>query len=418
LITTEIFNVLLLVAIALISARVLGHIFDKLKQPAVIGELFAGVIIGIIVIMFFSGQEYFLFDRPLPIPNLNPYVLYEGMEYNPFDFLAEIGILFLLFISGLETKMSKLKKMEKASSFVAVGGVFVPLILGYIIAITFLDFSTMEGIVVGLILTATSVGVTVRTLLDLHVLNSDVGTTILGGAVIDDILAIVLLALFMGAESVTGAFMIGIRIAIFFFIFLLIGLKVIDRILSLGDKLHVPKAFLSISLSILLIYSFFAYEAGISGIIGAFVAGLIIGQSFRSKKISDDVKTLGYGLFIPLFFVAVGFKMAVQGTSLDVNSLATIGLLSFVLVTIGIVGKIIGCGLGALLAGMNHKESLQIGIGMIPRMELALIISSAAIAQGIISDTIGHQILIATVILTIVTTIIAPVLIKASFKNS
>jgi len=110
--------------------------------------------------------------------------------------------------------------------------------------------------------------------------------------------------------------------------------------------------------------------------------------------------------------------MAVQGTSLDVNSLATIGLLSFVLVTIGIVGKIIGCGLGALLAGMNHKESLQIGIGMIPRMELALIISSAAIAQGIISDTIGHQILIATVILTIVTTIIAPVLIKASFKNS
>jgi len=289
LITTEIFNVLLLVAIALISARVLGHIFDKLKQPAVIGELFAGVIIGIIVIMFFSGQEYFLFDRPLPIPNLNPYVLYEGMEYNPFDFLAEIGILFLLFISGLETKMSKLKKMEKASSFVAVGGVFVPLILGYIIAITFLDFSTMEGIVVGLILTATSVGVTVRTLLDLHVLNSDVGTTILGGAVIDDILAIVLLALFMGAESVTGAFMIGIRIAIFFFIFLLIGLKVIDRILSLGDKLHVPKAFLSISLSILLIYSFFAYEAGISGIIGAFVAGLIIGQSFRSKKISDMV---------------------------------------------------------------------------------------------------------------------------------
>ena len=416
-IATEIFNVLLLVAIALIFARVLGHIFDKFKQPAVIGELFAGVIIGIIVIMFFSGQEYFLFGRPLPAPNLNPYVLYEGMEYNPFDFLAEIGILFLLFISGLETRMSKLKKMEKASSFVAVGGVFVPLILGYIVAITFLDFSTMEGIVVGLILTATSVGVTVRTLLDLHVLNSDVGTTILGGAVIDDILAIVLLALFMGAESVTGAFMIGIRIAIFFFIFLLIGLKVIDRILSLGDKLHVPKAFLSISLSILLIYSFFAYEAGISGIIGAFVAGLIIGQSFRSKKISEDVKTLGYGLFIPLFFVAVGFKMVVEGASLDIDSLATIGLLSVVIIIIGIVGKIIGCGLGAFLAGMNRKESLQIGVGMIPRMELALIISSAAIAQGIISGTVAHQILIATVILTIVTTIIAPVLIKASFKN-
>jgi len=417
LISTEIFNVLLLVAIALILARVLGHIFDRFNQPAVIGELFAGIIVGIVVLMFFSGQEYIIFDRPLPLPNLNPYILYEGMEYNPFDFLAEIGILFLLFISGLETRMSKLKKMEKASSFVAVGGVFVPLILGFIIAVLFLDFSTMQGIIIGLILTATSVGVTVRTLLDLQVLDSDVGTTILGGAVIDDVLAIVLLALVMGTESVTGAFWIGIRIAIFFFIFLLIGLRVIDKVLDLGDKIHVPKAFLSISLSIMLIYSFFAYESGISGIIGAFVAGVLIGQSFRSKKISDDVKTLGYGLFIPLFFVAVGFRMAIQGSTLDINSFSTILILSLVLIIVGIIGKIIGSGIGALLAGMKARESLQIGIGMIPRMELALIISSAAIAHGILSDSFGHQLLIATVILTIVTTIVAPVLIKASFNN-
>ena len=416
-IITEIFNVLLLVAIALIFARILGHIFDKFKQPAVIGELFAGIIIGIIVILFFSGQEYILFGKSLPIPNLNPYELYKAMEYNPFDFLAEIGILFLLFISGLETRMSKLKKMEKVSSLVAIGGVFLPLILGYIYAINFLNLSPMEGITVGLILTATSVGVTVRTLLDLQVLNSDVGTTILGGAVIDDILAIILLALILGTESVTGAFMIAFRIILFFFIFLLLGLKIIDKILDLGEKIHVPKAFLSISLSILLIYSFFAYESGISGIIGAFVAGLLIGQSFRSKKISEDIKTLGYGFFIPLFFVAVGFKMAIEGFSLDLNSVTSIIILSTAIIIIGIIGKIIGCGIGAMLGGMNKRQSLQIGIGMIPRMELALIISSAAITQGIVTGPIAHQILIATVILTIVTTIIAPILIKASFNN-
>jgi len=331
-----------------------------------------------------------------------------------FILFAEIGILFLLFISGLEIRMSKLKKMERASSFVAIGGVFFPLALGISSAI-FLGFSNQDSIIIGLILVATSVGVTVRTLMDLHVLDTDVGATILGGAVIDDVIGIIFLAFVLGIESLMDAVWVGLRIVIFFLIFLILGLKIIDKVLDLGEKIRLPNAFLSISLSILLIYSFFADRAGISGIIGAFVAGLLIGQTVSSKKISTEVKTVGYGFFIPLFFVGVGASLW-KNTGDDLLSLATIGIFS-VIIFVAIVGKIIGCGIGARLAGMNTKESLQIGVGMIPRMELALIISSAAVSHEIIVGNVAHQIMVATVLLTIVTTIVAPFLIKATFKK-
>lgn len=406
-----IFNVLLLCALALISARILGYLFYKLKQPAVIGEMIAGIILGGIIVGVFSGQEFYLFEYKLPLPLLN----FASEDFNPFTLFAEIGILFMLFISGLETSLPKLKKMGKNSSFVAIGGVILPLLLGTLAGI-FLGLNLQESIVIGLILTATSVGVTVRTLMDLQVLDSDVGTTILGGAVIDDVIGIILLAFALGIGSLMDAVWIGIRIMVFFLIFLLLGLKVIDKILDLGEKIHLPKAFLSISLAILLIYSFFADKAGISGIIGAFVAGILIGQNVKSRKIIEEIKTIGYGFFIPIFFVWVGFSLW-NGLGIDQTILVSTVIMSIVIITVSIVGKIVGCGIGAKLAGMTGREALQVGVGMIPRMELALIIVAAAISRGLLTGNVAHQILIVTILLTIVTTLIAPVLIKASFKT-
>jgi Kef-type K+ transport system membrane component KefB len=233
-------------------------------------------------------------------------------------------------------------------------------------------------------------------------LDSKVGNTILGASVIDDILGIILLAFIFGIES---PLWIGFKIILFFIIFLFIGIKLIDKILDLGEKIHLPKAFLSISLSIFLIYSFFADKAGISAIIGAFIAGLLIGQTIRSIKIVNDVKTIGYGFFIPLFFVWVG-------TLINVNSFLTIGLFSVIIVIIAILGKVIGCGLAARFSGLNIKESLQIGIGMIPRMEVTLIIATYAITKNIVTGYIADQILASTLILTIITSIITPYLIK------
>jgi Kef-type K+ transport system membrane component KefB len=377
-----------------------------MRQPAVIGEIIAGILLGGVGLFLFMGQTITVYNYPFTLPELN----YLSPE---FQLLAEIGILFLLFISGLETSLSQLKKMGKPSTYIAIGGVIVPLVFGILVGLLF-GYSLPVSIVIGLILVATSVGVTVRTLMDLHVLDSDVGTTILGAAVIDDVIGIVLLAFVFGFDSPVT---LGLKIVIFFFIFLYLGLKVIDRILNLGERILLPKAFLSISLSIFLIISFFASALGIAGIIGAFVAGLLIGNTLKSRKIIDDVRAIGYGLFIPLFFVWVGAQLW-SGASTDLTTYASIGLLTLMIIIVAILGKLFGCSIGAFLSHMKKRECIQIGIGMIPRMELALIIVTSAISTGVISDfEVQHQILAATILLTIVTTLITPVLLKATFNE-
>jgi Kef-type K+ transport system membrane component KefB len=398
----------LLVALALIFARIFGYLFHRVKQPAVIGEIVAGIILGGLAITFFSGKTFQVFDYSLVLNTIN-----YNSEY--FAFIAEIGILFLLFISGLEIRVSRLKKTSKTSSCVAVGGVILPFLLGFISGM-FLGFGTQESIVIGLILVATSVGVTARTLMDLDIIDTDSGAAILGGAVIDDVIGILLLAFAIGIESAIDAVWVGVRIAIFFLIFLYLGLKVIDKILDLGEKIHLPRSFLSFSLAILLIYVYFADKAGLSGIIGAFVAGVIIGQNFRSKQIEEDFKTIGYGFFIPLFFVWVG-ALLWSGEYGNVDALTQIAIISIVVITVSILGKIIGSGLGAKIAGMTNRESLQVGVGMVPRMEMALIIAAAAISHGFITGFIAHQILVVTILMVVITTLITPFLIKVTFKK-
>lgn len=392
------FDIIFSVAIALFFSRILGYYFDRLKQPAVIGEIIAGLILGIISVNIFLGQQITFFDINILLPKLT----YNTPE---FELLAEFGILFLLFISGLETSVPKIFEMGKSSIFVAIGGVIVPFVLGIFVGISF-NFSIQASIVIGLLLIATSVGVTVRSLLDLHVLDTNVGNTILGASVFDDVIGIILLAFIFSIES---PLWLASKIFLFFIIFLYIGSKIIDKFLDLSEKIQLPKAFLSISLSIFLIYSYFADKAGISAIIGAFVAGLLIGQTLRSRKIISDVKTIGYGFFIPLFFVWIG-------TIININSFLTIGLFSIAIIFIAIIGKIIGCGLGAIFSGLKLKESIQVGIGMIPRMEVALIIVSYSISNNIIKGEIAEQILASTILLTIITTLITPLLIKKAFK--
>jgi Kef-type K+ transport system membrane component KefB len=394
-------NVILLIALALLFARLFGYLFDRIKQPAVIGEIIGGLLLGGIGVWIFAGQTIHLFSYPIVLPNLD-------FSSEVFTIFAELGILFMLFISGLQTSLSKLKKMGRTSTLSAVGGVIAPLIFGIGVGLLF-DFSFQESIVIGMILVATSVGVTVRTLLDTHELDTDVGITILGGAVIDDVLGILLLAFFLGFDS---PIIIGIKIIIFFLIFLYIGLRIIDRVLQLGERIHLPKALLSITLAIFLFYTFFADQFGIAGIIGAFVAGLIIGNTTRFRRIIDDVQTIGYSFFIPLFFVWIGasiWAFAPEG----IMDFSSIGFLLIAIIIVAIIGKVLGCGIGARLAGLSNRESLFIGVGMIPRMELALIIATTAIANGMFASPLHeYQVLICTVLLAIVTTLFTPLLMK------
>jgi Kef-type K+ transport system membrane component KefB len=411
----DIYSILLLIAFALILARIFGYIFYRFKQPAVLGEILAGIVLGGIGLFLIHGQKVLIFNHSFILPDFN-------LQSNYFVFVAELGILFLLFVSGLEISVSKLKKMGKSSSIVAIGGVLAPFILGFLSCFllstfTNFNFTLSESIVIGLILTATSVGVTVRTLMDMNVLDSDVGATILGSAVIDDVIAIILLAFVVSIGSIFDTLWLGLRIALFFLIFLYLGLKLIDKILNIGEKINTPKAFLSIAIAILLIYAFFADTVGISGIIGAFVAGILIGQNVRSVKIEKDVKAIAYGFFIPLFFVWVGSILWKSVDDISSSSIISIIFLAVIISSVAIIGKILGCGIGAKIAGMSNRESLQVGIGMIPRMELALIIVTTAFTRNILTGDAAGQILVVTVLLTIITTLIAPVLIKITFNN-
>ncbi len=401
-----VYDLALLIALALICARVFGYIFTKLKLPSVIGEIVAGVFLGALSITVFNGQTITLLGYTWSVASLS----YLSIE---FDFLAEIGILFLMFISGLSTSLGQLKAMGKTSTLVAIGGVIVPFGMGLFTALIF-GFTYQESLIIGLILVATSVGVTVRTLMDIHKLDTNAGAAILGGAVIDDVLGIVLLAFVVGTDPFL---FVGLKIMLFFIVFVFIGLKTIDKILGLGEYIHLPKAFLSISLSLFLLFSFFADRMGISGIIGAFIAGLLIGQSLKSRKIVDDVQTIGYGFFVPLFFIWIGAKLVI-GIQEDFSSFASIAFFAFILVIVAIIGKIIGCGIGARISGSSFKESIQIGVGMIPRMELALIIISTAISRKILIGNVAHQLLAVTVLITVCTTLITPFLINRTFKET
>lgn len=381
----------------------LGHLFDKYQQPPVIGEILAGVLLGGIAL--FSGYRLFFGPWTIMLPDIS-------FQSNGFTLFAQIGILFLLFLSGLETHLSTLRKMGKNSVFVAAGGIIAPFVFGTLAGVV-LGFSLIEGLVIGLILIATSVGVTVRTLIDLQVLDSSVGATILSSAVIDDVIGILLFVFVLGTDP---SVLVVVKIIMFFVVFLFIGLRVIDRILNLGERIHLPKAFLSISIALFLLYSFFAETAGISGIIGAFVAGILIGNTLKSRKIIDDIQAIAYGFFVPLFFVWVGAKLWV-GAPDTLESILLVIIFSVVIIAVAIVGKVLGCGLGAKLSGLGNRESLQIGVSMIPRMELALIIASQAVEIPQISQEFSHLLLASTVLLAICTTLLTPVLLKIVFKK-
>lgn len=387
-------DIFILIAIAIILARIFGYLIDKIKQPAVIGEIIAGFLVGAYGLGALSGINFAIFGWNIQFPQI------DYMQ-GDFEIFAQLGILFLMFISGLDTSLQKLKSMGKNSTYIAIGGVIVPLLLGIVTGIYF-GYSWTVSVVIGLTLIATSVGITVKTLMDLHILHTNSGITILGAAVIDDIIGIILLAFLLGIDS---PLILIVKIIIFFVIAFYFGLKIMDKILDLGEKIQLPKALLSISLAILLIYSFFATQCGITAIIGAFVAGLVIGDTIKSKKIVEDVKIIGYGFFIPLFFVWVG-------ASVDLSAFAVIGLFALVIIFISIVGKIIGCGIIAKLTGMSSRESILVGIGMIPRLEMAIITATIAQKYGLLSGDIASNVLATTILVCIVTALITPIFIK------
>ena len=387
---------LLEIGLSLLVARALHIAFEKLKQPAVIGEILTGVLLGPYVGGLFGIN-----------------VLSEGTG-EVFEGLAKIGIVLLLFISGLEIGLRELKSVGKKGIITSLFDVSVAFLFGFL-AGKILGLSFVESIAVGNILVATSVGITVRTLLDMDKLHTRVGELILTVAVLDDVLGIIVLSITLGAGGSILDFLkmdktitLLISVVAFFAIFAL-SLLAIDKLRK--HRFYVPRLIVTLSLSGALIYAAIAQLFGLAAITGSFFAGLAVSKLSHKDRIKESIRSIADLFFVPLFFVWVG-------ASFDFSALRGLGTLVVIIIPMALIGKVIGCSLGSRICGYTGREALAIGVGMIPRMEIALVVVTTELTMKIFrSPVLAHQILASTILLVIISSLITPPLLKAVYPK-
>lgn len=376
-------------ALILISTKLFGLITKKVKMPQVVGALLAGVILGPAVLNVLSETEF-------------------------IQKLAELGVIVLMFTAGLETDINQLKKTGKASFIIAVLGVIIPLAGGFFIASIFNkgnDVNTiLQNVFIGIILTATSVSITVETLKEIGKLSTRAGNAILVAAIIDDILGIIALTITTSlADPSINVIIVLAKIVMFFIFAGLSGYLFHWAFIKLDERYQRDlRRFVIIAFVFCLLLSFSAEEFfGVADITGAFIAGLVISDSNRSKYLNSRFETLSYMLLSPIFFASIGIK--VQLTAMT----KTIFIFAILLLLVAILSKVIGCGLGARLCKYSNREAIQIGTGMISRGEVALIVANKGIAMGLMLP----EFLAPVVIVVVVTTIVTPILLKVVFNN-
>lgn len=387
---------LLEIGLALLLSKILGYAMEKIKQPAVIGEIFAGIILG----PFILGH-FFNFNFLVPAMTNDATIRLAAQE--EMRNISYIGIVLLLFLSGIETGIEEIKGAGKSGMITSLFDVSIAFIFGYIVG-TILGYDTMHSIAIGNIFTATSVGITVRTLMDMGALHTNVGNLILTVAVLDDILGIVVLSLTLGKGSID---MLFVKVSIFFALFFII-LAILHRYQHIHLHISIPRFALTAALSFCFIFSALALSLGLAAITGSFFAGLLLSMIPQRRRISEFLHQIGDVFFIPLFFVWVG-------ASFDFNALEGVGTLILYFIPFALAGKIIGCGLGAKINGFSNREAIAVGIGMMPRMEVALIVATTEISIGIWGN-LAHQILAATILLVIISSLITPFALKAIYK--
>ena len=381
------------IAVILLSTKALGLVTKRFKLPQVVGALLAGLVLG-------------------------PAVLNILHETDFIQQLAELGVIVLMFTAGLETDIKELKKSGVASVVIAMLGMIVPLILGFILANFFntnnsLDSSLfLQHMFIGVILTATSVSITVETLRELGKLNSNAGNAILGAAIIDDILGIIALTIISScasSDTSTNIWIVIGKILLFFILAIMVGI-VIFRLMNKEMKTHNTdlRRFVIFSFVFCLLLSYAAEEFfGVADITGTFIAGLILSGTERKHYILSRFETSSYMLLSPIFFASIGIKVEIPKMSKEII------IFSILLIIIAVISKIIGCGLGAKLCKYTNSEALQIGTGMVSRGEVALIMANKGNALGLMSSIFFGPV----VIMVVITTIISPILLKLVFHK-
>jgi Kef-type K+ transport system membrane component KefB len=399
-------------AVMLIVAKLGGELFERMRQPAVLGELIGGIIIGNLVLFGFTAAEALKTDEVIAA-------------------IAELGVIILLFEVGLESNLTEMMEVGWSSVLVAVLGVIAPFLLGWGVSAYFIPGGPrLIHIFIGATLCATSVGITARVFKDLGKLATREARIILGAAVIDDVLGLMILAVVAGAIKATttggalsmlGVGFIAAKALLFLIGSIALGQFIVPRLLRGAGRLESGGVLLTLAISFCLLLSWAAAKVGLAPIVGAFAAGLVLDEvhykpagARKERDLRDLLQPVSLVL-VPVFFVAMGMKV-------DLRFFGRVELLGFALVLTlaAIVGKQI-CSVGVLERGMNR---LAIGLGMIPRGEVGLIFAGIGAtlmlpgADGVSQPVIGPATFGAVVIMVIVTTLVTPPVLKWSLGRS
>ena len=370
-------------AIIIIATKLCGDIAVRLGQPSVLGKLIIGVVIGPAILGWVHNSEI-------------------------IQAFSHIGVLFLMFLAGLETDMKDMNENRNASIAVAVGGIVFPLLGGYLSGMA-IGLERGHAIFLGLLFSATSVSISVQTFKELGKLKSKESATVLGAALVDDILVVIILAVLMSlltTSNVTLGLVIGKKI-IFFMVIGLLGWRVVPFIISKLSSLRITEPVMSTAIVFCFFFAYTAEYLGVAGIIGAFAAGLAVSRTEFKHEMEKKLEPIAYTIFVPVFFVSIGLSVTFEGLS---NQLFTIIGLS----VIAIFTKLLGAGLGAKLTGFNVKSCLVIGAGMVSRGEVALIIATI----GLNAELLPPKHFTLMIIVVIASTIITPPLLKFLLKEN
>lgn len=391
---------LLSVAIVITAAKLGGWLANLAGQPTVLGKLLIGLLLGPSLINAF-GSDYFHSANVGEILHL----------------LGELGVILLMFVAGLEIDLGEMRKSGLAATMVGTAGVIVPLILGALTSMAF-GYDAIPAIFIGIVLTATSVSISAQTLLELGKLRTRAGLTILGAAVVDDVLGIAVLSAFVALALSSGGeggggfgeiLIVIVRMLVFLGAAAVVAFYVVPRILHVSKRMPVSQPMIATLLVMILLFAWASETLGeVAPIPGAFVLGGGLSGSHVKHDIEHGLMPMVYAFLVPIFLVNIGLTANI--TELSSNDIG----LTIAICLIAVISKIIGCGLGAKLGGMNWKESLRVGIGMISRGEVGLIVAGVGVTKGVI----GTDVFTVSVVMVLVSTLVTPPLLRIVFRDA
>ncbi|OAQ02792.1 sodium:proton antiporter [Ligilactobacillus aviarius] len=376
--------------LVLITTSLAGHFSRRIGIPAVIGQLLVGILIGPAVLGWVHNNAF-------------------------MHTFSEIGVIILMFIAGLESDLGMLKKYFKPALAVAFSGVVFPVVLIYFFGKLF-HFSFEQAIFLGVTFSATSVSISVEVLKELKRLKSKEGTTILGAAVIDDIISVIILSVLVsmfsnvakaqGGHHSSNLWMSFLLDALYFVVIFFLFEWIAPKMMRLGEHLKVASSVTLMSIVLCLGMAWLAEQVGLSDVVGAFFAGVAIAQTPYKQEVDSNIEPIGYAVFIPMFFVSIGLNMTFKGFFDDLIFIVSLTILA-------LITKWLGCGLGAKVLGMNYDSMNIIGSGMVSRGEMALIIAQIGYEAHLLSSEYYSGV----IFVIILTTIAAPFMLKAAIKR-